>query len=390
MNNYRSYRDSHRPYDSSSNYYRKNDYQRERSYSRSPYNDRSRETSRTSLDYMFYLPTEIAEYLSSEDYKLIKNMENKAGISLFTKFCDEPSVPELEGKTMKLICENSKEKLAFIAQFIQIVSFLQKGRDQFDCQVMLLIPNGLISIIIGSKGKQIFDFNKQSGASIIINQPIFLMKHRLIKITGLEENVMTAIRLIYDILEEKHFEVNNAEVESKPLDLAVASTKVKLLLPQSFLSNEDERTYMLDYVRNKFKVGVNFFLERGNKFLTLNQPVVFLKGTVENVEEALETIFTSGGDQFKDNESDRFIAQLLITKQYITKLIGKDGCMIQSIGQRAGTHDIKILSDKKLEKQEDIPEIPVKISGSVGSIVKAFKMIIEQIECFKQGGPVYC
>jgi len=40
---------------------------------------------------------------------------------------------------------------------------------------MILIPEGLVSLVIGAKGRQIKTFMKESGADIVVNQPVIGM-----------------------------------------------------------------------------------------------------------------------------------------------------------------------------------------------------------------------
>ncbi len=50
--------------------------------------------------------------------------------------------------------------------------------------ILILVPNGLVSIIIGSKGKSIRDLIRESEANIVVNQPVYKMLHRTISISG--------------------------------------------------------------------------------------------------------------------------------------------------------------------------------------------------------------
>lgn len=60
--------------------------------------------------------------------------------------------------------------------------------------------------------------------------------------------------------------------------------------------------------------------------------------------------------------------------------------MIREIAARSGGTQIKILSDKSAER--DLPEIAVSIAGSLKGKQEASAIILEQIELFKNGGPV--
>lgn len=99
----------------------------------------------------------------------------------------------------------------------------------------------MVSLLIGSKGRQINSIMKESKTEIIVNQPIFRMRHRTVKIDGIfalklrlicdlfkiilifllgkPNNISKATELIYNILEEKAHQVTNIEKEPATIDL---------------------------------------------------------------------------------------------------------------------------------------------------------------------------
>lgn len=81
--------------------------------------------------------------------------------------------------------------------------------------------------------------------------------------------------------------------------------------------------------------------------------------------------------------------KILVPKIYVTKLIGARGCMIQEISMASGGASIKILSDKRSEQESQNPDIIVQIAGSLKSIIDGSYKILEHLESFKSGGPVF-
>lgn len=71
---------------------------------------------------------------------------------------------------------------------------------------------------------------------------------------------------------------------------------------------------------------------------------------------------------------------------FVSKIIGARGCMIQEIAASSGGAIIKILADKRDEKSEE--ETVVAVMGTPSVVLDATKKIIEQVEYFKNGGPV--
>lgn len=60
--------------------------------------------------------------------------------------------------------------------------------------------------------------------------------------------------------------------------------------------------------------------------------------------------------------------------------------MIRDIIERSGGAQIKILSDRQF--QRDARECIISINGSRENKIDATCLILEQIECFKNGGPI--
>ena len=67
---------------------------------------------------------------------------------------------------------------------------------------MIFIPEGLVSLVIGAKGKQIRNFMEESGADIVVNQPIIGMSQRSVSIRGQPKHIASATYKIYSTLEK--------------------------------------------------------------------------------------------------------------------------------------------------------------------------------------------
>ena len=77
---------------------------------------------------------------------------------------------------------------------------------------------------------------------------------------------------------------------------------------------------------------------------------------------------------------------MLIPANLVTKIIGAGGCMIKEISQKSGGANIRIHSSKDIDK--DLTEIVATIEGTFDQKKDAVCLITEQIELFKNGGPV--
>lgn len=113
-----------------------------------------------------------------------------------------------------------------------------------------------------------------------------------------------------------------------------------------------------------------------------------MTGSLQDIQEAinefckrLEEYYESVKKNFKN-----YPLAILIPSNLVTKIIGAGGCMIKEISQKSRGANIRIHSSK--DSDRDLAEIVVTIEGSLQSKYEATCMIIEQIELFKNGGPV--
>jgi hypothetical protein len=59
-----------------------------------------------------------------------------------------------------------------------------KRRTSDKLNILIMVPNGLVSMIIGTKGRQISKLMKETNALIVVNQPLYKMVHRTVSIAG--------------------------------------------------------------------------------------------------------------------------------------------------------------------------------------------------------------
>ena len=91
---------------------------------------------------------------------------------------------------------------------------------------LVFVPNGLVSMVIGTKGKQIVHLAQTTKTHIAVNQPVFKMCHRTILINGYPKEISIAIYKIQTIMEERYLEIPDCEKESMPMNLNEIKTTV--------------------------------------------------------------------------------------------------------------------------------------------------------------------
>ena len=79
-------------------------------------------------------------------------------------------------------------------------------------ETIIFVPEGLVSMVIGSKGRQINQFKHESRADLVVNQPIVGMSLRSVAIKGNIRQATQAIKLVYDCLERHAYTVDDFEI----------------------------------------------------------------------------------------------------------------------------------------------------------------------------------
>ena len=87
----------------------------------------------------------------------------------------------------------------FLSDIYQI--FKKIKREPFS--IIIFVPEGMVSLLIGTKGYQINKIMRESHTTIVVNQPINRMTYRTVKIQGYHSDIAKACRIIYEILEDK-------------------------------------------------------------------------------------------------------------------------------------------------------------------------------------------
>lgn len=183
-----------------------------------------------ALNFMIFLSKQIENSLISNG--IFRKIEEQIGVVQFF-FDYNYTIPDLVGYVLHIKAEDIKKKrdatqilLEYIVKNNLDDSNEEDRKSSEKIGILLLVPNGLVSMIIGTKGRQISNLIKESGANIVVNQPIYKMVHRTVNIKGRPANVANAILSIQSIMEERYFEVSKVETEVRPLNTTLSLTQV--------------------------------------------------------------------------------------------------------------------------------------------------------------------
>jgi hypothetical protein len=76
-------------------------------------------------------------------------------------------------------------------------------------------------------------------------------------------------------MEDRYYEVEHIEIESKPLDLSATKTSAKFIFNQAcidFLVEKNSK--FLKYMEKHFNITIKFYQEKNNKLIGRNEHII--------------------------------------------------------------------------------------------------------------------
>ncbi|CAD8135625.1 unnamed protein product [Paramecium pentaurelia] len=290
-------------------------------------------------------------------------------------------IPGLDGTAFSII-DSDDSKLNLQLEAINKILSLIEQKKNHTFEMMMLIPEGTVSYLIGTSGKQIKNIQLETKTDVVVNNAINKFSLRSVKIAGQSDCIYNAIKLITNKLHQRGITEDDYIKRAEPLDPGKLITKVQLIfmdvIVDYILKNKDlEKKYQI-----KMKSKSINEIPIKNK-LKKDEEILQLVGTLKNVQEAIKSIIRKISSQFKRLEFD---VRVVMPANFASKLIGAKGCQIKELANKAKGAQIKVMSDKD---DTDIGQYClVQVIGSVEHKLEATVLILEQIECFKNGGPI--
>ena len=376
---------------------KKSDFGYSQSYQNNP-SQKDPNIKHPKLDFLIFISTKIKDSLL-ENKILDSIISQIGGISM--DFDLNFKIPEYNGCLLKIKSDDIRKKRDATQHLLEFIVKHNLDHNPNEPQkkgekiaIIIMIPNGLVSMIIGTRGKQISNLIEESQASIVINQPIYKMTYRTVTISGYPEGIAKGVMLIQQIMEERYNEVNTIEFECPPLNVMTTQTNVKIVLSEYIVDKIYSRRHgnvsFITSIKDKYDVTTKVYQEHKNRQLDKKDVICSFKGTINHVQDAIMELSHKIKDDIRSiyDGKESYQLKILINKVFVTKLIGAGGCMIQEIANFAKGASIKIMSNKNDEKKNNFHDIPLCIAGGFYSVQDATCIIIEQMECFKNGGPV--
>jgi hypothetical protein len=251
---------------------------------------------RKHLNFLLFIPQVVVrslEYCNEQKLNSIRSIYSSVQIY----FHESLEIPEVEGKVLVFESDDIEKKCDACKEFFKLLQAEDVYDKMFDkmfatkdrnINALVLVPNGLVSMVIGTKGKQIINLAHSTKTLIAVNQPVYKMLHRTISIAGGPGEISSALKSIYQIMEDRYYEVTEAESESKPLDLAKVKTtvsnyvnffykyKISLALNKNCvytISSKGPNSFA-DEMNDRYNVNFDFKKDTRHRFVDSNESIV--------------------------------------------------------------------------------------------------------------------
>lgn len=165
-------------------------------------------------------------------------------------------------------------------------AFKKLRREPFS--IIIFVPEGMVSLLIGTKGYQINKIMRESHTTIVVNQPINRMTYRTVKIQGYHSDIAKACRIIYEILEDKSSIAYSIEKEPSQLDYTKARVKTKFILCSSLLNYLlSKKKSFIKRLEEEIKCVIKFKEDTSSRLLRRDEELCVLFGKLEDVQAFL-------------------------------------------------------------------------------------------------------
>lgn len=356
--------------------------------------DKESSPKKLHLSIHLYFFSEMINFLVNDQRDHLSEIQERTGVRKI-EIDKHIHLTDLRGKVITVFDKNRRTKEAAVDLILDEYERFSRDTPNFNpsrTSLIILIPEAVVSLFIGYKGSQIKRMMALFGTKIVVNQPIQNISFRSVEISGSSRDVRETCKKCISSLQEVARDKNIRQLYVKPKtpSLRFSRSIAKLVIHSHTAEFLDQPSSQVKAeLEKEFEVRVTIYSNFKLRFLKNSEKILQIEGKLQNVQQALSKIIKHVNDFASDSMSFNFERMLLVIPSiYITKLIGAGGCMIRELAARSGGAQIKILSNRETERDHRVRECPVSIAGSLANKQDASCLILEQIESFKNGGPV--
>jgi len=168
-----------------------------------------------NLPILIVLDDQVYDNLKRDNFNLLDKVSSNYKIDP-VKFEENLKVPDLKGRVLSFTSNDLDEKFDSVEYFVErLFKSYEKNEDRSICCLKILMPENIVSLFIGSKGRQIKQLMFDTRTKIIINQPGQEASHRLVTVEGELYYVKKSIKMISTNIERLSFDKLNHSQDNR-------------------------------------------------------------------------------------------------------------------------------------------------------------------------------
>lgn len=115
----------------------------------------------------------------------------------------------MPGQIMVIECDDLQKRENALRQILNNIAALDRqfdsSKNKDEIELMSFVPEGLVSVTIGHKGRLIQRIKDETGVSVVINQRVSGMTLRSTHASGSPKDLAKACSIMYNTLEEQAY-----------------------------------------------------------------------------------------------------------------------------------------------------------------------------------------
>jgi len=235
-------------------------------------------------------------------------------------------------------------------------------------EIVMLIPDNMVSLIIGKGGRQIFKFQSRSNTEISVLDGIKEMRERQVSISGRFADICQAVEDIYGLVLSKRLKKKEAEPTNEV-------TSIKFVIPANSTGNVIGRGgAFTKHFRTEFKVEIKV-VKGQSPLCEEDECIVVLRGRPMDCFKALENLVTHISEAIRNtSEISKDSTKFLLAPTQAKKL--QSTTALKDIAYKTHTN-IEFLPDRQTGQERDTV---LMLSGQLELRVEAAKQILATLE----------
>jgi len=243
-------------------------------------------------------------------------------------------LPEFKGTVFVLKSQNIDDKRTVTGQLMDELKNFKPMKNN-RTSLTILIPEAIVSLVIGAKGRSINRLKEQTGSDIVVNQPCSGMNVRGVKIEGKIGAILRGVQAVMNFIEEQAVGFDDIHKVAQGIDKKEQVSKCRIAIKtesSGYLIGKDGQ--FTKFLLDQFRVNMSIKPERDNYSLKQDESVCNLQGKLVDIDEALKEVCLRLEDFYNNEvrkEFKEYALKILVPGNLVTKIIGAKGCMIKDI-----------------------------------------------------------